>query len=1038
MKKILPVLFSFQLMGAVLFIFAVSIGVATFIESRFDSNTARAVVYNARWFEALLFLGIINITGIIIQRKLYKKGTLSLFIFHLAFVIILLGSAVTRFLGFEGVMHIRENDSQNQIFSNKTYFSASADIMGTKVEKSKEVLFSAFSENHHTLVLNSDEKKIRVECTGIIPNAVEVAKVIPNGSPMLDIVIAGLNGRQNASLENGETKNLQGINISFNDSSNTQGVNITLNNSGMFVQSPFELVTIDMGNQSQEILSANTLYPFNIKMLYSINDVQFIATNFYPSAEIDVISDPEDNNSFHPTAVKIKVTVENQSHNLVYVTEENSITQPLKVTFNEVDFIIQYGPRAIHLPFYLKLDEFILEHYPGSMSPSWFESKITLIDSVNALSQQRRIFMNNVMQYKGYRFYQSSYDNDEMGTVLSVNHDFWGTVITYLGYLLMSLGMILSLFIRKSQFRALSRHLTELREKKKHLKTSALVLLFAFLPAFSANSQDMFSESMLIPQEQAKTFGKVLVQDPGGRIKPLNSLSSELLRKISRKTSFMGQSGDQIILGMLTFPEYWQSIPIIKASHPEIMKALGTNEKLVSFNSLFSRDHGNQYILQQYVQEAYNKKPASRSKFDNEIIRLDERVNLCYIIFTHEILRIFPKPDDKSDTWVHPGNAQEHFSGTDSVFVSNALPMVLNNIQESIKTGNWNSHKSTIDALVAFQYKYGKNILPSEFKVKSEVLYNNLNIFQRLSNFYGLIGFVLLILQFIAVFFPSLNLKGTIKIAFLLIFACFIVHFLGLGLRWYVSGHAPWSNGYESMIYIGFATIFAGIVFYRKTPIALSATAVLTWIILHVAHLSWMDPEITNLVPVLRSYWLVLHVAIITASYGFLALGALLAFISLLFMIFQTVKNDSFVQITIEELTAVIQMSLIIGLYMLTIGTFLGGIWANESWGRYWGWDSKETWALITILWYALVSHLRMIPGFKDNLIYTILALLSFATVLMTYFGVNYYLTGLHSYAKGDSAALPSPVYYTLIIIGVIIFLAIVNQKMVLKKKAIP
>ena len=237
------------------------------------------------------------------------------------------------------------------------------------------------------------------------------------------------------------------------------------------------------------------------------------------------------------------------------------------------------------------------------------------------------------------------------------------------------------------------------------------------------------------------------------------------------------------------------------------------------------------------------------------------------------------------------------------------------------------------------------------------------------------------------------------------------------------------------MIYIGFASVLAGLLFYRKSPIALSATSVLAWIILYVAHLSWMDPEITNLVPVLQSYWLVIHVAIITASYGFLALGALMAFINLLFMIFQNKKNYPFTNLTIMELTAVIEMSLIVGVYMLTIGTFLGGVWANESWGRYWGWDSKETWALVTVLWYALVSHLRLIPVLKSKLLFNILALFSFATVIMTYFGVNYYLTGLHSYAKGDSAALPSTVYYTLILTGVVVFLAIVNQKMVLKGK---
>jgi cytochrome c-type biogenesis protein CcsB len=340
-----------------------------------------------------------------------------------------------------------------------------------------------------------------------------------------------------------------------------------------------------------------------------------------------------------------------------------------------------------------------------------------------------------------------------------------------------------------------------------------------------------------------------------------------------------------------------------------------------------------------------------------------------------------------------------------------------------------------VNAIIAFQSEYGKDILPSASKIKAELLYNKLDIFQRISLFYGLIGFILLVLQFTGVFVPNFNLKGVYKVAFISIFACFIIHTFGLGLRWYVSGHAPWSNGYESMIYIGFATILAGIIFYRRSAIVLSATAVLTAIILSVAHLNYMDPEITNLVPVLQSYWLVIHVAIITASYGFLALGALTGFINLLLMIFQTKKNYSLTDITISELSAVIEMSMIIGLYMLTIGTFIGGVWANESWGRYWGWDSKETWALVTVLWYALVSHLRMIPGLKGHLLFNIMALVSFGTVIMTYFGVNYYLTGLHSYAKGDSAALPASVYQTIIIIGVITILAIVNQKVVLKNK---
>lgn len=1035
MKKALGFLFSFPLMGIILFLFAAAVGAATFIESNYGTSTARAVVYNSRWFEVLLFLGILNITGIIVKQKLYKKEKFTLFLLHLAFVIILIGSAITRFFGYEGVMHIRSGKTENRVLSNDTYLYASSQLNGNIVEKSKKILYSALSNNYHSLEIENNHKKALIECLEIIPNAAEVAKIVPDGQPVLEIVIAGMHGKQEILLEQGKTKTVDGLPISLDDSANADGINISLSNTGMYIYSPYEMVLVNMQDRSQEIMPANVLHPFKMKMLYSVSGIQLVATNFYPSAEIGVTSSADEENSIRPTAVNFRITVDNRSRNFLYYAYENNYNTPDTLSFGGIDFSVGYSPRYFGLPFSLKLDEFILEHYPGSMSPSWFESKVTLTDSVNGLSQQHRIFMNNVLKYKGYRFYQSSYDNDESGTILSVNHDFWGTFVTYLGYLLMAIGMIASLFIRRSYFNELSRKLADLRVKKKQLRKISMIVVLALLPLFSANSQDQNHKSFVIPQEQAKLFGKVLVQDPGGRIKPMNSLNSELLRKISRKTEFNGQSGDQVILGMLVFPEYWQTVPMIKASNPDIMKLLNTEEKLVAFNRFFSQGHGNQYILSSYVEEAYSKIPASRSKFDTEIIRLDERINLCYMIYTGEILKIFPKPEDKTYTWYHPGNAQSHFTGNDSIFVANVLYTYFDNLREAAQSGIWTSNEATVNSLITFQEKYGNDILPSPTKIKAEILYNKLDLFQRISMYYGLIGFILLVFQFIGVFAPRFNLKSIFKVAFVLLAICFGIHIFGLGLRWYVSGHAPWSNGYESMIYIGFATILAGILFYRKAEIVLSVTAILTSIILSVAHLNWMDPEITNLVPVLKSYWLVIHVAVITASYGFLALAALTAFVNLLLMIFQTEKNYAFTDITISELTAVIQMALIIGLYMLTIGTFLGGIWANESWGRYWGWDSKEAWALVTILWYALVGHMRLIPGLKGNVLFNIMALISFATVLMTYFGVNYYLTGLHSYAKGDSVGLPAYAYKTIIVIGVVIVLAIVNQKVVLKRK---
>jgi cytochrome c-type biogenesis protein CcsB len=243
-------------------------------------------------------------------------------------------------------------------------------------------------------------------------------------------------------------------------------------------------------------------------------------------------------------------------------------------------------------------------------------------------------------------------------------------------------------------------------------------------------------------------------------------------------------------------------------------------------------------------------------------------------------------------------------------------------------------------------------------------------------------------------------------------------------MRWYIAGHAPWSNGYESMIYIAWATMLAGFIFSRKSLMSLAATSIMSGLILFVAHLNWMDPQVTNLVPVLQSYWLAIHVAMITASYGFLGLGALLGMITLVLFILKNTANKERLNLAIKELNAINEMSLLVGLILLTVGNFLGGVWANESWGRYWGWDPKETWALVTILVYAVVVHLRMIKGAYSDYIFSVISLLAFTSVLMTYFGVNYYLAGMHSYAKGDPVPVPDFVPWTYAVVAIVIALA--------------
>jgi cytochrome c-type biogenesis protein CcsB len=247
-----------------------------------------------------------------------------------------------------------------------------------------------------------------------------------------------------------------------------------------------------------------------------------------------------------------------------------------------------------------------------------------------------------------------------------------------------------------------------------------------------------------------------------------------------------------------------------------------------------------------------------------------------------------------------------------------------------------------------------------------------------------------------------------------------VLHTGGLAARWFISGHAPWSDAYESMIYVAWATMFFGLVFGRKSMLTMAATAFVSSMILMIAHWNWMDPSIANLQPVLDSYWLMIHVAVIVGSYGPFALGMIIGVVSLLLITISGKNNKEKISLNLKELTIINELSITVGLIMLTIGNFLGGMWANESWGRYWGWDPKETWALISILVYAFVIHMRFVPGLRGSWTFNFMSIVAFASIMMTYFGVNFYLVGLHSYASGEKIITPNFVYYTAFLLAIL------------------
>ncbi|MDD3506454.1 MAG: cytochrome c biogenesis protein CcsA, partial [Sulfurimonas sp.] len=602
---------------------------------------------------------------------------------------------------------------------------------------------------------------------------------------------------------------------------------------------------------------------------------------------------------------------------------------------------------------------------------------------------------------------------------------------------LLGLGMFWSLFSKGNRFAQLSERARKASEQKALGILLSLGLLFSVAPTYADEVDPTIKIVLSFDKEHAKKFGELIIQDSAGRMKPLDTLSNEILAKIYRgsyiKIGKESLNANQVILGMMSKPEAYKDLKIIRTKNEEINKILGTktDSTHASFSQFFVDPQNlRSYKLSEYIDTAARKEPKSRDLFDKAVLEVDERVNIAFSVYTGDLIRIWPKPNDLNNKWYASIEALQTFSQENALKIREIAFEYFSALDKAINTGDWSDASSAIEKIAEYQKFYGVSVIPSDMRVKAETFYNDANIFERIYPLYFIIGFILLIASFIKILKPALNIKALEKTSLWFLTVLFVAHTFGLGLRWYVSGHAPWSDGYESMIYISWATILAGLFFSKRSSMTMASTAVLTGLILFVAHLNWMNPQVTNLVPVLNSYWLSVHVAIITASYGFLGLGALLGFITIFLFVFKTKSNEKHISLSIKELNSINEMSIMVGLALLTLGNFIGGVWANESWGRYWGWDPKETWALVTILVYAVVAHLRFIKSIYSEFNYSVISLLAYTSVIMTYFGVNYYLAGMHSYAKGDPVPIPDFVPVTYTILFIVIAVAFRNRKL--------
>ncbi len=1030
LKKFFSILFSTRLTSILFIVFAFAMATGTFLDASADTSPtpySRELIYNTKWFEAIMGLFMINFIGNISKYQLFRKEKWATLTLHLSFILIIFGAFVTRYISFEGMMHIREGATENTILSSDTYLTMfiDGDYKRDGVEQRRNIdpiqlRLSERLNNDFDVNTDYNGQDVTVNYVNYISNAKEGIIAKEGGKNFLKIVEAGGGERHDHWIGDGDVLDIHNVLISLNNP--TEGaINLGFENGAYTISSPFDGQWMRMADQEKGMLVKDTLQSLNLRSLYQVAGMAFVIPEPVMEGEFGIIKAPKSEPT-NMSALMIEVSSKGETKEVSILGGQGVTRTPVLAEVGGLKVYLAFGSREYKLPFSITLNEFIADKYPGTeKNYSAFKSKVT-VNKTETEFYDYEIFMNHILDEQGYRFFQSSFDPDEKGTVLSVNHDFWGTWITYIGYGLLYLGLLAILFDRNTRFSDLRKMLKKIKEKKATLIT-ILIMMFSLsgIAQETTSHRSKISKQKLdsiiianaVSKEHALKFAHLVLQD-NGRMKPVNTFSSELLRRISHSDTYEGLDANQVFLSMVEFPRLWLEVPImyLKRGNDSIREIIGVSKDATRFSLMDLIDENGRNKLGPYIEEA--SKTNNKNQFQKDFMKAYENFYLLNEALSGGIFKVFPIPDDANNRWVsYPELDQVHYQEKDSAFVKNILPYYFETLQKSRETGDYKTSEELLEGITMFQKKFGADVMPSESKINTEVLYNKIDVFNKLYKYFAMFGMLMFVFIIIQIFNENKVINFLIKSSKAIIWILFIVLTVGLIARWYISGHAPWSNAYESIIYVGWATVLFGLTLGRRSDITIASTAFVASIILWVAHLNWIDPEIANLSPVLDSYWLMIHVAIIVASYGPFTLGMILGLTSLLLMVMTNKKNFKKMDLNIKELTIITEMALTVGLVMLAIGNFLGGQWANESWGRYWGWDPKETWALISIMIYAFVVHMRLVPGLRGKWSFNFAAVVAFASIIMTYFGVNFYLVGLHSYASGDMPVTPDFVKYS-------------------------
>ena len=645
----------------------------------------------------------------------------------------------------------------------------------------------------------------------------------------------------------------------------------------------------------------------------------------------------------------------------------------------------EQGMKEEKLPFSLCLKKFEAKMHDGTNAVADYSSKFTVIDGDD--KSEGEVSMNNIYSHRSYRLYQSSYDEDGKGSVLAINADPYGIPVTYTGYALLFISLVWMLFDPKGGYRKLLKSPL----LKKGALITALILSMGNIQTLHAESATGNLQNAVLPKETAEKFGElhILYND---RICPVQTFALDFCKKIYGARSYQGLTAEQVLSGWVFYGNTWASEPFIKIKSGEMKTAMNLPD-YASLNTFFNREMGG-YTIGQYVQEYYN---GQQDKFHQQAADIDGKIQIIMELREGVSLKVLPYTFTKNvkatkdhpfikagtTTWFSPVDKlpqaveQQH-----ALYIRNVFSL----LNGDVKAGNISRVNEFFVKMKKYQEVSSGNSLPTATQYKAERINNAFP-------FATILFMANLTLGFIALFYTIYRMTKKREIKALnialpiLLGVSFLALTFGLALRWIISGNIPMSNGYESMLTVAWFVMLISILMQLRIRIVMVFGFLISGFFLLVSHINQMDPAIGQMMPVLNSPLLSIHVSIIMMSYALLSLTFICGIMGI------CLRSHG------EELQALSRIFLYPALTTMGFGIFIGAIWANVSWGNYWSWDSKETWALITFMIYAVVVHTQSLPVFRKPLVYHIYITLAFLSIAMTYFGVNYFLTGMHSYA---------------------------------------